>query len=131
MPLQRDNTTARENQKEQIEDKEAQASQLSGAVAEMAQLGERRDSCSSDHRTLATTVEALDEDTRGTVEALQAQIGDLTAKVNVLMRAIGSTLLLRERDKRKQRHGVKKKGSIGDNGEIREEEVNGLVRRRQ
>lgn len=29
--------------------------------------------------------------TYGTVEALQAQIGDLTAKVNVLMRVIGST----------------------------------------
>lgn len=33
-----------------------------------------------------------------------------------------SKLTARERDKRKQRHGVKKKGSIGDNGEIREEE---------
>ncbi|KAF8411992.1 hypothetical protein HHK36_004551 [Tetracentron sinense] len=83
-------TSFSHSNKEQIEDKEAQASQLSGTVTKVAQLGERRDSLESDHRTLTTTVEALDDNTRRMVEALQAQIDDLTAKVNVLMRAIST-----------------------------------------
>lgn len=78
------------NNKERIELLEAQMAQLTGLVDGMANLGERQDTMETDYMTLNDRVNVLEEDARGSLTLLQEQVTELTTKVNLLVRAIGS-----------------------------------------
>lgn len=76
--------------RDRLELLEAQMAHLDGIVDGVAQLGERLENVEHEYGSLAERITVLDEDMRGTMNVLQEQLGDLAAKVNLLMRAIGS-----------------------------------------
>lgn len=91
--MARGSTTADQppkSNKERLDELEAQMTQIEGIADGMAQLGERLENVENEYGSLAEKINVLDEDMRGTMHVLQEQLGDLAAKVNLLMRAIGS-----------------------------------------
>ncbi|GLT65613.1 hypothetical protein SLA2020_380340 [Shorea laevis] len=78
--------------KERLDELELQVAQIGGIAEGMSQLAERVDALEGGYRNVQGLVDDMSEDFRATVEeALRNEIGELTTKVNLLVRAVGTT----------------------------------------
>lgn len=77
--------------KERLDELELQVAQIGGIAEGMSQLAERVDALEGGYHNVQGLVDDMSEDFRATVEALRNEIGELTTKVNLLVRAVGTT----------------------------------------